>query len=350
MMSVLVGLTACEDDEEEVSSKSRRSNRVIKQVNEEGENTNSLSNFPVSNIKIYDINDAKEQILYSKDGNVYFSDFEGNTIFTVSAEGGNIGRFNNYIRVGDTIYQLDGTVLYTNINSTFVTISENGFVLLKLETDSMATGTVVDYNIVDPKNRKVIFSGKRDKIDVSTEEGLKEISEVNVTYVKEDLFKVETLRKNGGTDTDFINAADGTIASNVRTDEARDIERTIADYYPCLSEKRELYFDGTYDNVIYDKDKNVVKDLSEGEVKYYGYAGDKMYVYTRTDYYYVLDENFDYYVNPVKDTSMEQLFKRISDVTFRNIVSNGGATIVTGKGVYYLTGVSGYRYCFNYGL
>lgn len=75
---------------------------------------------------------------------------------------------------------------------------------------------------------------------------------------------------------------------------------------------------------IYDFNGNMLKDLSEGKVKDIWYENGKIFVLSETGFYYVLDENYNYLVEPVKaeinDVESENMVvKSVEEVTSNNV-------------------------------
>lgn len=75
---------------------------------------------------------------------------------------------------------------------------------------------------------------------------------------------------------------------------------------------------------IYDFNGNMLKDLSEGKVKDIWYENGKIFVLSETGFYYVLDENYNYLVEPVKaeinDVASEnRVVKSVEEETINNV-------------------------------
>jgi len=72
--------------------------------------------------------------------------------------------------------------------------------------------------------------------------------------------------------------------------------------------------------------ETAVKDLSEGGVAYIEYYNGVYYVISKTGYFYTLDDDFNYILEPVKDTK-SKMFLTSEGVVVQNVVETKGGDV-----------------------
>ncbi|MBR2290215.1 MAG: hypothetical protein IJ867_06485 [Clostridia bacterium] len=321
---MMIGLTACGDDDDEEETRSSRRKTVSAKANvdeddayeeDEGKVENSRkeskdkfsktalkSSYEVERIYGMNADETKIVVAFKGEGATMFvTDLTGKVLnsFEVNHYGTEV-KCGKWIENNGVVYDFDGKIWYKNDNSTkFLDVSESGYILRTRETESMATGKVKTYEIYDQKNDKVLktlegeiqYSGLADYFKLATK------GYDGRLYLNENNFSVF----NAKTEQEVV-------TTEVYKDYGEALRGFNFPFYDgeemghnkILSLEEGLVYTKYAKSLITDLDGNELKDISEGNPTRVEYVDGHFYVITETEYWYILDKDFNYVLEPEK--------------------------------------------------
>lgn len=321
MMCMIFGLTACGDEEEASSSRRKKSSSdkdtTTSQSEDEidleekdetvttskSDNNGAFSKTSKKSVdieKICGVNKDETKIVAllkgdpDEDATVIISNISGKISKEFQVPNYGVEVINGTWIKCKNIYDFDGNLWYKDeVGTKFLDISEGGFVLRTSETDSMATGKVTTYEIYDPTNDKVIknfeheiqYSGLKDYFLLAEKAAFS-----NDFYLSEYSYAVYDAKTQKDIKSDEVYKDFGEALKNISFPyvDGKDGILSLKDGYIFK------------DNKIVDLSGKELKDISEGEPTIVKYIDGYFYIITKTDYWYVLDKNFNYVLEPEK--------------------------------------------------
>ena len=249
---------------------------------------------------------------------------------------------NNYIYTNDKISNSNGFNYindYTGkevykVQGAITGISESGYALVEEEKSNMKIGDFTEYNIIDLKNGSSVFTiNSKEATQGFVYAGYKDYflqKELSVS-LSGTLIDAKTLNKykEYSSNEDYLKK-ESVMFRGYKAPYTEKMHEP-GTRNDIVSLEKGLFF---YDSKLYDLSGKELKDLSEGEVKTIVYYNGNILVITYTNYVYILDENMNYILKPMKmsDTDIDRKYERVI-----NEYSVGSALFTTTKGYFALS-------------
>lgn len=294
--------------------------------------------------------DKDEMMVISENSYDYIVDYKGNKKTKIDgACQADTYIMNNYVYTNNKIYgdsefnyvfDSKGKEVY-KANGSIIGISESGYCLISEKMDSMASGENEEYNIVDLKDGKSVYSSKSEMVYSDYKDYF--IKEELNAMVSGTLIDSKTLEeyKDYASNKDYLKEESEELKSfnmPYYNGEKNYLGSTIIDV-----NKKTILKNGK----IIDFDGNELKDISEGDVKYICSYDDNIFVVTRTGYVYTLDKKYEYIAKPVKitDTKLPKNIlvdaNAIEEKINQQLGSSESKFYVTSNGLFYANPTKG---------
>ena len=237
-------------------------------------------------------------------------DYSGNQLYIIEDSYDNVNIMNKYVYSTNNkksyVYNKSGDI--NLINGKVISISKSGFALVeKKEKEDYKKYEIIDLNT----NEKIKKYDKSYSSVVSYSEYkdyfLHESDDIKELYDAKERITYDNYYEN----------------KNFLKKEGKIFENEIMPYQDnkgkVLSIKNNLYYDN---NKIYDKQLKELKDLEEGNIKYIHYYNNKIFIYTNTNFVYVLDKDLEYLLEPISIENTDLAFLKDYNENLNTIINN----------------------------
>ncbi len=286
------------------------------------ETTNNKTGSYVISVETGFDNGTHEAVIYYNDDNKYYViDESGKTKYKFTKEGDNFVYRNGYLveSSGDNTWVKD---LRTNKKifegdkyKKYVDVTEDGHVLVNILKEELSGNSY--YSQILDKDGKVVWENENKRASV---EYFKVITKNLVIFSPYSYDNYRAINAKTGTETDLkldgvksyldisITGNNVLFGISANNDDYEIINAdTAAVTFTDTSHVNQIFNDkyvfarplwGTVG--IYDYNGELVKDLTEGDVQHITYKDGKYYVISNTNFFYVMDESFNYVKEPKK--------------------------------------------------
>ena len=308
-------LTGCSENNKTENSNSESNNATISSATTDNYTiTNIIKSFNdfdtyITDGAIVQLNDNKENCyIINGEGKILYEITDPNIVNASNVE---VSYMNGYVCYNNnqgTSYVLDlrtgDKVVEGSKTTECLDVTYDGYVLQKI-TNEEISGTTYQVRIVDKEGNVVWESGAEESSSINTITGNYAIFDSRCYEYNSVLINVKTGK---ATDLGVDGVLEGVkakynhivINSSIIYDMNTDsivLKFENKDKIENLLNENYFY---TYSGIYNVNDGSLAKDLTDGNVENMYYTNNKYYVISANDFYYVLDDNFEYTYEPTK--------------------------------------------------
>ena len=273
------------------------------------ENNIKIENQVIDKIELLATSDKDKLLVANINNKKTVLDYKGNQLYTIEESYSNINIMNKYVYSTSEnksyVYNKNGDA--NLINGKIISISKSGFALVERNDRGNKKYEIIDLNTYEKIKKYEVSDLSLVSYSEYKDYFLNESNDIKELYDAKEKITYDNYYEN----ENFIKKEGKIFIGEILP--YQDNKGKV------LSLKNNLYYS---EDKIYNKNLKKLKDLEDGNVKYIYYYKDKIFVYTDTNFVYVMDKNLDYILEPigVENTDLSFLIDYKED--FNTIINN----------------------------